>query len=1269
MYKRFKLFFFIICFPSLIGFAFAQGLSNTDDEEPKPMTFELINEIGRAVPRNMLYNVALDQYMLVDAYQRLVLVDGQTFTTQFVIYESGNYSDFAFSNDGTLLAIALDSRIELWDTQTGQQIARLTELGPPQRIVAPITFSRDDTLLIFEGVYAAPRSIRTFEGQTITVPWVWHIPSARGINTSNFPQRAEAWQFFDYRNGLVIAPNNRLVAALPGRIQVLDSDTLDVLFDIPTDRYENDPMIVQFSARDDQIYFQPNDTNTIVQVDTERGVLAEIPLEEALTTSDLELLGGIQLSQQARQIGSSATSLGGIRNIFLPNRASERYGEGRLSLTLIDLIIPPISVGDNIRALIFIYNEDTQLGYFRLTSGGSQQIILNPDSSQLILRRSSGNNERVATYDLDTGRQLRSFIPSLRGIGGYSRIRKNRVLAFNTTGDVLISDFQRYDAETNAVIIEDLTYSRRFNDYFISANNSNIVTVSGSEWRVWDTENREVIRREVLPLSGSLIAVEPDGYRWLSRTQVIGAQVGVEIVDLHDDDIQVERVTFENIPGSSINNIYPNSTWTHFLVLYSNNIYGEYNPGNQLAIYSMDEGLLWHFAGDDLPPPNNRNYGWADEDTIFINGFGYIGEQPERVFNVEYHESGVPACIVDKFPEQLDEWRLLWENRIYYLRNDQLHNLALLICNENPQTVEQAEQLFVPTPTRLPVTVTPIIIPDIPVCVTIAYANRLDDYVTIWRDMVQGLDEEARAEMESIVCDGLGERDLPFFNPDNRLDQFNQTMFIDIATGDRSTGTFTPIERESRPTQPIVTAFIEQYDRNPGQLALSPDGSQIAVSNLPGELIVYRIIEGYDDIMADVTATAVAIQEARNWVYPQASPTPIFDPIGTARPTLTPTPLATPMPNPDLLQLEQSGRTESICPVEFLYTPDNLPEEWRPTGVIATQIQDDVLWRVNPITGARAPDETLPQCYEGINCSFSTDRQWILASTSSSVFVIRPDGTGSRGLWEADDFDDGLQDFPFARRPSLTWWDGNTLQWQTQEYDQDEQVWRNYINRDILGVTPDPDPILIEDIIINNILTQRVFDISASEWAVARIPFSTGTSLTYQYYLFNLQTKDWVMFAKRPSIQFGQDALGTRLFYSYSTTSRRIWNQIELDSVTTEGYVANELPVFSTGAWSLDGRYRIASTDNRAYPIQIWDSQTGLIRRYCIPETGTRFYDGGFLWSNDHRYVALRTPLPKDELEENVGAHLLILDIETGAIVDVTTGISTNMFWIAENYE
>lgn len=1255
----------------IMSLVLAQDAPNADDETPAPIFFELVNEIGRALPRNILYNAPLDQYMVVDAYNRLILVDAQTFLTQHVIYETGRYGDFAFSNDGTLLAIGIDSRIELWDTQSGERLARLTQLGEPQRITAPITFSRDDALLIFEGVYPAPRSIRTFEGQTITVPWVWHIPTALGEGESQFPRGTEAWQFFDYRNGLVITPENRLIAALPSRLQVLDAFTLDLLFEIPTNRYENDPMLIQFSARDNQIYFQPNDTNLLVQVDTDRGVLTEIPLNTGLTESDIELLGGIELSQQARRIGDGLTDLS---RVFLPRRPNEVYGSGKLNVTLIDLIVPPISQGDNIRALLFIYNENTELGYFRLARGDAQQAILSPDENELILRRFGNNdNERIVTYDLNTGDELRSFVPSLRGIGVYSRYGKTRVLAFDRSGEILVSDFQRYDAQTNAVIIEDLTYSRRFDDFFIAPDNQSIVTLSGNEWRVWDTVTREVTRREVLPFKGSRIAVAPDGYRWLSRFTE-DRETGVQVIDLNSGAVVVDSVFFDDIAGSSIDAIYPNRAWTHFLATYSVNSYGDYAPGNQVAMYSLDDGYLWHIAGDDLPPPYQRSYGWIDDETVFITGTGFDFDNPERVYGVDYAPSGLPECIAQGSGEQLEDWRLLWENRLYYLRNDQLHNLATLICRENPQTVQEVEQLLIPTSTPPPATVTPIVIPGVPTCLTAAYANDLDDYVAIWNELADGLNQVQRDELEEIVCEGLGEIELPLYRPEFDQVEYTLTMFVDAATGDRSTGAFIPEQRASRPIQPVIAAFEEQFERSPGQVVLSPDGSLIATSNLPGELLVYRIIEGYDGIMVNVTATALAVQQEQNLIYPQPSATPTFSFVGAARPTLTPTPQPTAMPDPPPLQLARSGEVERLCPVETLYTTDNLPDGWAPTGRIATQIQDNVLWSIDPITGRRAPDETIPQCFEGLNCSFSSDNRWILVNTSGSTYVIRPDGTDERGLWDAEDLDDGVQDLPFRERPSLRWWDSITLQWETAEYNEDG-ILEYFINRDILGVFPDPEPILIEDIVINNIIAEPVYDIRGTEWTVAQIPFSTGTGIRYNYYLYNTATRAWVEFARHKGLSFLQDAASTRLFYYDPTIRRPNWYQLRLESVSLDSYEANQLPRYTdvelsaSGIWSEDGRYRISRTENRAYPIAVWDSQSGLLRQYCIPETGTRLYEGLFLWSPDNRYVALRAPLPKDESDEGVGEHLLILDIETGAIVDVTTGVSSSMFWIAESYE
>jgi hypothetical protein len=45
--------------------------------------------------------------------------------------------------------------------------------------------------------------------------------------------------------------------------------------------------------------------------------------------------------------------------------------------------------------------------------------------------------------------------------------------------------------------------------------------------------------------------------------------------------------------------------------------------------------------------------------------------------------------------------------------------------------------------------------------------------------------------------------------------------------------------------------------------------------------------------------------------------------------------------------------------------------------------------------------------------------------------------------------------------------------------------------------------------------------------------------------------------------------------------------------------------------------------------ISVWDSETGLARRYCLPETGRLDYGGArFTWSPDNRYLAFTIQLP-----------------------------------------
>lgn len=1259
LYLTFSLILLIMMglFISLVSLA-----QPSEEEEPPRFSFRIDSEIGRALPRKIIYDPNHDRYAVVDAYNRLLLVDAPTFETQHILYETGQFNDILFSNDGNWFALAVETRIELYNANSGKLVSRLDNLSEALSVVGPLAFSRDDNLLKFEGIYRAPRSIRVRENQTVNVPWLWNLTAARNEGDSTFPRELEAWQFFDYRNGFVITPNDRAIAALPGRLQFLDVYTLEQQFDIPTDRYEADPMRVWTSLRDDKIYIRPTDANTLVQVDTERQVLAETPLYQPLTETDLELLSGIEPSSQAKLIGGDNTAA--LKIAFLGDRRTQfdRYGSGDLSVTLIDLILPPATSDDNVVAFLYIFNERTEIGWFEMRTAG-RQMILNPDETELLVR-TGGDNERIITYDIATGQELRRLTPSLRNIGAYNRNNKNRVLDFDSTGTILISDFQRYDAETNAVLAEDLRYSRSFDRFFFTDDSTNIITLSGNEWRVWDRITGEVRRREVLNFRGNIIRDSDDGFHFLTQFFETN-QDGVEIVNLQNstDDTAYDNVgegvtrqtmTFDRIRGSGIDLVIPSPDWQHYLVTYSVNGWGEYPPGNQIAMYSITEGKLWWIAGDDLPPPNERNYGWVDNETVYIYGTGFAIDQPARIFSANYNVTGLPQCIVDRFPEKVDEWINLWERLVYRLRNDRLHDLTLRICADVPDTIESAENFLIPTSTPIPVTVTPIRIEGIPVCLTARYPSETDKYAELWNTIIAGLSEEEIDKTEILICEGIGEIPERYASVSGEF--LEQTMLIDAQTGVRSTGAFQPINNSTASTEPIRIEFEKQTERSLGQFVLSPDENLVASSSLPGELIIYELVTTYETLLAEASATAQIRVNAQNLMGAAPSQTPTFNPVGTARPTLTPTTTPTAIPRPvEQVNMPQFGETLNLCPAETLYALEDAPESYTPNGRIHGSVSGDILWTIDPITGERAPDETVPQCGEGVTCNFSIDKQWILLVGENFAYAIRPDGTDNRGLFGSEDPEE------YVYVPPMTWIAGDTLEYIVQVEVEENGRTRlvDAIQRNILGVFPDPDP-WIPFASVNELPTEIVARQPNGDLAVVRTQFSTGVGPGYKYYIYNIVTREYEYFARTGSdgLQLRWLPFGERLVYTYDWSSPYFpWYMY----TEAEGHrlLGNNI----RGAMSTEGRYFARATDRRAQPIAIWDSETGLERTYCLPETGARLYNGSFEFSPDSRYVALRAPLPKDEDVEGVGQHLLILNIETGEVVDLSTGFNNIVVW------
>ncbi len=1263
--KVFTLISSLTLFIILSLFVSLLSVAQNSEEQPPRFSFRVDSEIGRALPRQIIYDPNYDRYAVVDAYNRLLLVDAPTFETQHVLYEFGQYNDILFSNDGNWFALAIEQRIELYDANSGELVSSLTDLSSALHVVGPLSFSRDDNLLKFEGVYPVPRSLRVRENQTQNVPWLWNLTAARNEGESTFPRGLEAWQFFDYRNGFVLGPNDQIIAALPGRLQVVDANTIEQQFDIPTDRYEADPMRVWTSLRDDKIYIRPTNQSTLIQVDTERQILAETPLNQRLTETDLELLSGIELSIQARVIGGNNTDP--LKRILLGNGENQRrrYGSGTLTVTLIDLILPPTTSEDNVVAFLYVYNENTETGMFEMRTAGSQ-MILNHDETELLVRTNSGNSEQLIAYDIATGQRIRQLVPSLRGIGAYNRNNKNRVLAFNDTGEILISDFQRYDSATFDVLAEDLRYSRSFNRFFFTDDAVNLITLSGNEWRVWDRITGEVKRREVLNLTGNIIRDSDDGFRFLTQFSNQTRGTGVEIVDLQNsadgvpydnigEGITRQSVTFTTVPGSNIDRIIPSPDWQHYLVTYSINAWGEYAPGNQIALYSLTDGLLWWVVGDDLSPPNDRLYGWVDNDNVFIYGTGFSVDQPARVFGADYDESGLPQCIVDRFPERVDEWIDLWERLVFRMRNDQLHDLTLRMCADVPDTIAEAENFLIPTATPIPVTVTPIRIEGVPVCLTARYPNETDKYAQLWRDITTGLSDAEIEETESLICEGIGEIPERFTSVDGEF--LEQTMLINVHTGERSTGAFEPIEDNRISTAPIQIEFEKQTQRSLGQFILSPDRNLVASSSLPGELVVYELVTSLDTLLAEATATAQVGTNARNLIGAAPSFTPTFNPIGTPQPTLTPTMLPTAVPLPDqIVNMPRIGEVVDLCPSETLFTLDNPPDSYAPTGIIIGSVSGDSLWTANPITGERAPDETVPPCGEGVDCQFSIDREWILITQPNLAYVIRPDGTDNRRLFGSDD----PEEFVFV--PPMKWIAGDVLEYPVQievELADGRTQFVEAIQWNIIGVFPDPDP-WIPSASVNELPTEILTRQNNGQLAVVRTLFSTGTGPGYKYYLYDFETDTYELLARSDSaaVRFRWLPFGERFVYSFNVDARTpnyyLWSE-------DAGF--RSLPLNFGGTMSTEGRYFARSTDRRAQQIEIFDSQTGLTRTYCLPETGARLYQGGFEFSPDSKYVALLAPLPKDEDVEGIGQHVLILNIETGEVVDLTTGFTNVVVW------
>jgi len=1254
----------------LVGMVFAQA---------PEAAFAEVGNLGQPRPRGMQYDANFDRIVWVDALGRLELVDATTFEVQHTLYNSGFYNAYEFSHDGRYLALAIDIRFEIYDTQTGELLLTFTPDGA-LRAEGPLYWSQDDTLLGVNLQVRAPQAVRQSENDTTNLPYVWDIAAELGERRTILPG-ARAIPFFDFRNGFVYGSNNKAVVGLPERLQILDitSSGVEVISEIPSDRFERDPIYVWTSLRDDMMYIRPNtNSSQIVQLDTETGNQVDLFIGSDISAFTFDNIDGIQLSDYTRQIGEAHnTQELSLLRFLLGNDYRAQFGYHPITVRVIDYLEPATpSTGDRVAVLLYILDETRGVGRFDLVDFyAATGFSLSEDGNTIAMRRDSSDS-RIDVFDVNSGNLIQTLIPTL------PEVAREGVFGFNNTGDILISDFQRFDVSTGEIVFDNLHYNNGYDRFFWDDASDKLVTVSGSRWWVWDMYTGEVVRQESLTLGETIIGTAFNGERYLISLIDSQNEAGIgstyEMVEVGMDDRI--RVSFADLPQVTIENVIFSPNGENYLVIYSVNSRGQHAPGNEIMVYNIDAGALLHVAGDDLPYMTNRQYGWLDETTVYI----YSEEgtaSPERVYGVDYHASGVPQCLADEYPERIAEWALVWERLNYNMRSDDLNHLAQATCDLLPVEEEEVVIDFIfpsATPTRLPVTATPSTIAGVPLCLTNRFSAEARDYAEIWQDLIAGKTEAEIEELEVLLCENItgssspqGEASIVTSNV--------EVMTIDINTGIREVGAYIPeIDVPLNPNLDLIyRSFRQQYGFTPDG-ELSPDLNFLAVRTQRNQITIYRLLTPYETYAQNATATVMIEEEAEEEeTYLSLRPTATqgFQYLGEPRPTFTPTVTPTSPPPPDGdVYLSQNEEVERICPFTERFTIDNPPPDFAATGRIMT-INQGVL---DVSTGDYIYQDELPRCLREGGCDFSFDRDWIFyESDTPELIVSRPDGSQPTVLA----YDNQLEHGEYSR----FYWVVNTLAFSVQTPASAEQRSSQridyYYYPDTGAITQIPAYESREA--YNDLPTSDLSSQPGEEfrYQLTRVTFSSSVDEGFRYFIYDRLDEEYIYFARMPEVNlngtlsFEWHPLGDFLFYNYPGDE----NTYAFNTETEEFTIYGDFPF---GTWSRDAGskvYEIVVPDDEREDlieagdpvphIVVWDANTGARTEYCVPGFEEAILSADFIWSPDNRYIAFRNVLPDERGVSAAPVRTFILDTQTGSITEISNLARNHIVWIEEAYE
>jgi len=1219
-------------------------------------TFAQIQTIGKVRPQGIIYDSNFDQVAMVDLQGQLVIADARDFSTKHVLYESGAYNAYEFSNDGRWLALALEIRIELWNTQTGELAASFQ----PEvlQVTGPLIFSDDDQILQFDSVTPAPAAVRRSENDTTIVPWLWHLPEARGEGGSTLPGQAFAYAFFNYRNGLVLGPNGIAIAGVPQRLVVLDTNNTEIpiIADIASPRNERDPISIWRSVNGDAMYARPINQNNLVQVNTLDGSLFDIQPGREYGFGSVSQLEGLHIGQHGRIIGDPVSlAENDFLRLLLGDDYRANWNYHPITVMLIDILEPLTPNAQQMGMLIYVFDETSGRGAIDFVSPlDVNQMVLHPDGQRLMVRRASGS-QPLEVYNLNTGVLENAYFPVEPDPEG------RRLLAYDRLGDTILVDFQRFDAATGDVLYHDQQITRGFDRFTFTDDSTGIVAFRGQEWMVWDIATNELRRTERILFPDELVDQWPDGHRYLMRSFTNDGSTIMKVLEFGMED---ERsVVIDPLPRRDIERIIHSEDWEHFLVIYAATPASPQYPGNEIAMYGLDEGFMWLVGGDDLPPIENRIYDWVDNDTILIASQNPGStSQYDRVYGVDYHASGLPNCLVETFPDDWTSFLDLWEQLNFRLRPDSLNRLSQRLCENPPEAADDFSDALTPTAPfnyRSDATVVPRSIPGVPTCLTNAYSSEAIEYAEAWRTMSAGLDAEARAELEDLLCEGLV-GSLRGVQPTATPDELSQSpitatpppeqlpenfpdatgaprlvdaMTIDIHTQQRAVGEYLPptIDRNRDydiAFQIILERFEEQRGFVPVNPVISPDRRLLAAFDNNNFIRIYEIGAPYQALVADATAVVdEAVEEGPRRIALLPTATDPFDNAGQPRPTLTPTITPTsPPPADELLARERYDESEEICSANPLYDVSSPPADYAASGRIFMSPPDEgrYIWVLEPATGKFYPDDTLPICLLDGRCQSSFDGNWLL-HLEEEIAVSRVDGTAYTVLFPPEE----APVFPNA----VNWTGLNTLQYQYRGYLPDDitrsplNIVRFYQPEAAELSAPQEDYANFEiNELPTDIITEQPMN---APLAMVVTYFPTGIGTGQKYYMVNRETEEVIYFARlsNGSLELSWHPRGHLLFYRYPGQSEWMVYEVETGEHRVFGRIYD-------GLWSTDGRYRASwytadndlirqriNADERFPKLRIWDSETDLIRQYCIPGYGFNIPNARLYWSPDNRYV------------------------------------------------